>query len=57
MMAQPRGQKRIPGHQYRTAEKRVACECGWTAPAEMSTSKQLVERGRHLVDVRMGLAK
>lgn len=56
-MAQPRGQKRIPGHQYRTAEKRVACECGWTAPAEMSTSKQLVERGRHLVDVRMDLAK
>jgi hypothetical protein len=56
-MPQPRGQKRIPGHQYRTAEKRVACECGWTAPAERSTSAQLVLRGRHLVDVRMAAAE
>lgn len=53
-MAQPRGQKRIPGHR-KTGH--AGCECGWTPWHSLSASRALVARGRHLVDVRMDLAK
>jgi hypothetical protein len=54
-MAQPKGKKRIYGHGLRMVNDRAACECTWTATRLVSRSRALIERGQHLVDVRMDL--
>jgi hypothetical protein len=56
-MPQPKGQKRIPGHALREMDGRAACECGWKPSPGFSPSRGMVERGRHLVDVRMAAAE